>query len=61
MPSVWYKLHYTGEYNTINGTLTVGNIINDDKIIKHYANKHTAKRGFESLVNKLMQDKEVQK
>ena len=43
----------------INGTLTVGNIINDDKIIKRYANKRAAKQGFENIVNKIIHDKEV--
>lgn len=59
MQIVWYKLHYIGEYNFASGTLTVGNIINDNKIIKHYANKRTAKRSFESMVNKLIHEKEV--
>ena len=57
METVWYRLHYIGVYNSISGTLTVGNIINDNKVIKHYANKYTAKRGFESVVKRLIHDR----
>lgn len=59
MQIVWYKLHYIGNYNSVSGTLTVCNIINDNKIIKHYANKRTAKQGFDSLVIKLIKGKVV--
>lgn len=57
METVWYKLHYIGVYNSISGTLTVGNIINTDKVIKRYSNKRTAKRGFDSIVKKLIKER----
>lgn len=50
MKTVWYKLHYIGVYNSISGTLTVGNIINTNKVIKQYSSKRMAKRGFDSMV-----------
>lgn len=33
MQILWYKLHYMGEYKYASGTLTVVNIINDNKLI----------------------------
>lgn len=39
------KLQYTGEYNEMSGKLIVTH---------HYANKYTAKRGFERIVRMMM-------
>ncbi len=48
------KLQYTGEYNEMSGKLIVTNVFTDDTVTHHYANKYTAKRGFERIVRMMM-------
>lgn len=48
------KLQYTGEYNEMSGKLIVTNVFTDDTVTHHYANKYTAKRGFERIVRRMM-------
>ena len=47
-------LQYEGEYDEMSGLLTVTNVFTDKTVSKHYANKYTAKRGFERIVRKMM-------
>lgn len=41
---------YIGEYDEMTGFLTVTNAYSNDVFTKSYANKYTAKRGFERVV-----------
>ena len=45
---------YLGEYNENTGKLTVTNLYTDTEVSKNYANKYSAKRGFEHIVRKMM-------
>lgn len=48
------KLQYTGEYNEMSDKLIVTNVFTDVTVTHHYANKYTAKRGFERIVRMMM-------
>ena len=45
---------YIGEYNEMSGILTVTNVYTDKTVQRKYANKYSAKRGFERIVAKMI-------
>lgn len=45
---------YIGEYNEMSGILTVTNLYTDKMAQRKYADKYSAKRGFERIVAKMM-------
>ena len=47
-------LQYDGEYDEMSGKLIVFDVYTGKEVIKQYANKYTAKRGFERIVRKMM-------
>lgn len=44
---------YIGEYDEMTGFLTVTNAYSNDVFTKSYANKYTAKCGFERIVSEM--------
>lgn len=42
--------HYLGEYDEMTGFLYVKNVYTNDVYARTYANKYSAKRGFERVV-----------
>ena len=49
-------LQYDGEYDEMSGKLTVTNVFTDAEVSKQYANKYTAKKGFERIVRQMMEN-----
>lgn len=49
-------LQYAGEYYEMSGKLTVINVYTGAEVSKQYANKYTAKRGFERIVRQMMEN-----
>ena len=54
MKTFFDNKEYLGEYNENTGVLTVTNVFTDTEVSKPYASKYTAKRGFERIVRKMM-------